>query len=76
MLVTKALDGMRASAYICSYFGLHEQFNHVLELLLGFGLDYVGSVSSLMYTPPEGVQSDIMPITSQTHTQGNELLKH
>ena len=73
MLVTKALDGMRASAYICSYFGLHEQFNHVLELLLGFGLDYVGSVSSLMYTPPEGVQSDIMPITSQTNTQGNEL---
>jgi len=50
VLVTKALDGFKNSAYICSYFGLDEQFNQILELLLGFGLDYAGSVTTLMYS--------------------------
>ncbi|KAL7540223.1 hypothetical protein ACHAXR_009956 [Thalassiosira sp. AJA248-18] len=60
VLVTKALDGLRNSAYICSYFGLDEQFNQILELLLGFGLDYVGSVTTLMYTTePVGRESGV-----------------
>ena len=52
-LVTKALEGMQNSAYICHYYGLHDQFNRILELVLGFGLDYVQSISSLMHAPLE-----------------------
>ena len=48
VLVTKALDGLKNSAYICGYFGLNEEFNRILETLLGFGFDYIGSVNSLM----------------------------
>ncbi|KAL7550670.1 hypothetical protein ACHAWF_013916 [Thalassiosira exigua] len=52
VLVTKALGGLENSAYICSFFGLDQQFNEILALLLGFGLDYVGSLTALMYTEP------------------------
>lgn len=48
-LVMKALDGLRNSANICFYFGLNYQFNFILETLLGFGLDYVSSISTLVY---------------------------
>ena len=60
ILVVKALDGMRNSAYICSYFGLNEQFNHVLDLLLGFGLDYLGSVTSLMHLESIATESNVI----------------
>jgi len=53
VLVTKALEGLQNSAYICHYYGLHDQFNRILELVLGFGLDYVQSISSLMHAPLE-----------------------
>lgn len=51
VLVTKALDGMRDAAFISSFFGLNECFDTILELLLSFGLDYVGSISTLMHEP-------------------------
>jgi len=57
VLVTKALDGLQNAAYICSYFELNEQFNQILELLLGFGLDYVGSVTTLIYTAGLGLKN-------------------
>jgi len=68
VLVTKALDGLRNSAYICSYFELNETFNHILELLLGFGLDYVGSVTTLMYTTKPDGDSGLK--TSETRSDG------
>jgi hypothetical protein len=65
ILVKKALDGLRNSASICFYFGLHEQFNRILETLLGFGLDYIGSVTSLMSSMPvRGNQSVQSPETT------------
>jgi len=57
VLVTKALEGLQNSAYICHYYGLHDQFNRILELVLGFGLDYVQSISSLMHAPLEKGQA-------------------
>ena len=69
VLVTKALDGLRNSAYICSYFGLHEQFNRILETLLGFGLDYIGSVTSLMSSKPARGNAGVQP-TADTTTRG------
>ena len=72
VLVTKALEGLRNAAYICSYFGLNEQFNHILELVLGFGLDYVGSVSALLYTPPECGQSTVIAATVQSLEEDND----
>ena len=51
VLVTKALNGMRDAAFISSFFGLNECFDTILELLLSFGLDYVGSISTLMHEP-------------------------
>ena len=56
VLVTKALDGLQNSGLICSYFQLQEQFNQLLELMFGFGLDYLGSIYSLM--SKELVESD------------------
>jgi hypothetical protein len=52
VLVKKALDGLRNSANICFYFGLNEQFNQILDKLLGFGLDYIDSVANLVNTTP------------------------
>lgn len=69
VLVTKALDGLRNSAYICSFFGLHEHFNRILETLLGFGLDYIGSVTSLMSSKPVGGNSCMQ--SPEAKAQGN-----
>jgi hypothetical protein len=52
VLVKKALDGLRNSANICSYFGLKEQFNQILGKLLEFGHDYTESVVNLKCMPP------------------------
>lgn len=52
VLVKKALDGLRNSANICSYFGLSELFNRILDKLLGFGLDYIESVANLKSMKP------------------------
>ena len=77
VLVTKALDGLKNSAYICGYFGLNEEFNRILETLLGFGFDYIGSVNSLMsveqHFPPLpkhflSVLSSDTAWTEKTHT--------
>lgn len=49
-LVVKALDGLRNCAFIADYFRLGSTFNHVLEMMLSFGLDYVTSVATFMYS--------------------------
>eukprot|EP00986_Skeletonema_menzelii_P019118 scaffold27064_cov167-Skeletonema_menzelii.AAC.20 len=49
-LVVKALDGLRNCAFVAAYFGLGSIFNQVLEMLLGFGQDYVTSVATFMYS--------------------------
>eukprot|EP00984_Skeletonema_dohrnii_P016038 scaffold7036_cov82-Skeletonema_dohrnii-CCMP3373.AAC.1 len=49
-LVVKALDGLRNCAFVAAYFGLGSIFNQVLEMMLGFGQDYVASVATFMYS--------------------------
>jgi hypothetical protein len=70
VLVKKALDGLRNSAFICSYFGLNEQFNRILEALLGFGLDYIGSVASLMSSMPVSGKPNVQ--TPETKSRGGD----
>ncbi|EED93117.1 guanyl nucleotide exchange factor, partial [Thalassiosira pseudonana CCMP1335] len=45
-LVAKALDGLKNAANICVCFGLHQQFNEILQLLLSWGGDYEALVES------------------------------
>ena len=49
-LVVKALNGLRSCAFVAAYFQLSSIFNHVLEMMLGFGSDYVTSVATFMYS--------------------------
>eukprot|EP01082_Thalassiosira_pseudonana_P012873 g11568.t1 g11568 contig6:110020-115493(-) len=77
-LVAKALDGLKNAANICVCFGLHQQFNEILQLLLSWGGDYVSSVATLIQSDP-GVAGEVQTLavndpSTEKEDIGMELL--
>ncbi len=72
VLVKKAVDGLRNSANICSYFGMNEQFNEILDKLFGFGLDYIESVANLKYMTPVYKEGKIASVKTQCIDQDDQ----
>lgn len=68
-LVVKALDGLRNCAFVAAYFGLGPIFNQVLEMMLGFGQDYVESVATFIYSEI-GRQEEFERVESELAARG------
>ena len=47
-LVMKALNGLKSSAHICAYFGLTQELDEIIDLLLAWGQDYITSIHRIL----------------------------
>ena len=47
-LVMKALNGLKSSAHICAYFGLSQELDEIIDLLLSWGQDYISSIHRIL----------------------------